>query len=187
MAAVSLAIIGKDNRPLYLREFVEDDAADDNTKFASMLDESALFGMSIPSDTTMFQCSARQEFILHAALDRFEQLAGPPPEVGWRQKPGSDGMFVGLLCPVVDGLRVYGYCTTTKVKFFIVVEDEALSKEQQVNADSDIKSLLQTIHRSYVEEMLNPFKDISAPINSRRFDEQITNHIAAFNQSDGMI
>ena len=183
MAAVSLAIIGKDNRPLYLREFVDEDDPGNNN---IMLDESALFGMSIPTDTSLFQCSARQEFILHAALDRFEQLAGPYPNWGWRSKPGADGMFLGLLCPV-ETFRVYGYCTTTRIKFFIVVEDEALSSEQQINADSDIKSLLKTIHRLYVEEMLNPFTDITGPIKSKRFDEQINYHIAAFNQSDGMI
>lgn len=110
---MSLAILGKNDEPLYLREFY---ATDDDERIA----EEELFGLpSHPDGTatddnkkkgsTVFDCSLRQQFILHAALDRFEQLSGPPPGFAWR-KPGvvgTDAMFVGLLCPV-EHLRVYG-------------------------------------------------------------------------------
>jgi hypothetical protein len=111
MAAISLAIIGKNNEPLYMREF-DDDAG--TTEHES---EEHLFGLSHAakdgkvsrSSIGGFDCSIRHQFILHAALDRFEQLSGPPPGLGWR-KPGvsgTDGMFVGLLYPVEE-MRVYG-------------------------------------------------------------------------------
>ncbi|KAG7345112.1 Sedlin [Nitzschia inconspicua] len=188
MAAVSLAIVGKNNQPLYLREFVPEVGA--------FPDESVLFGLSqslppLPPPTTfrngIFQCSLKQEFLLHAALDRFEELSGPPPGYGWRNRPGADGMFMGLL-GVVDELRIYGYCTTTKIKFFLIVEDEALSKQQQKNADEDIKNLLKSLHQLYVEDLLNPFKSLDdLTILSERFEAQLLNYIAAFNQSEGMI
>ncbi len=96
-----------------------------------------------------------------------------------------DGMFVGLLAPMEE-LRVYGYVTTTKVKFILVVEDDAVP-EAQPNVDSEIKNLMKQLHELYVQEMLNPFRDVTAPISSKRFDEQIQNYVATFNQSDGMI
>jgi hypothetical protein len=111
MAAISLAIIGKNNEPLYMREFSDDTGTTEN------LSEENLFGLPAAkngngSSIGGFECSIRHQFIHHAALDRFEQLAGPLPGVGWR-KPGvsgTDGMFVGLLCPVEE-MRVYGeYC-----------------------------------------------------------------------------
>lgn len=52
----------------------------------------------------------RLQFILHDALDRFEQLEGPPPGYAWRTGSGvsgADAMFVGLLQPVEE-LLVYG-------------------------------------------------------------------------------
>lgn len=190
MAAVSLAVVGKNNEPLYLREFVGE-VGDD-----VIPDESALFGLDPSSPAAdaaaaFSSCSLRQEFLLHSALDRFEELAGPPPGYGWRnqnQKSGAEGMFMGLLCPV-DELRIYGYCTTTKVKFFLVVEDEALAGRQQGSADEDIKNLLRNVHKLYVEEMLNPFKSLAedATILSKRFDQKVQGYVATFNQSEGMI
>jgi len=91
MSVVSLAIVGKANTPIYLKEFLEG--------------EEDPFGQSSAS------CSLKQQFILHAALDRFEQLSGPPPGCAWREKEhrGDTAMFAGLLCPVED-MRVYGEC-----------------------------------------------------------------------------
>jgi hypothetical protein len=109
MSVISVAIVGKNNEPLYMKEF--------SNNFGSNIEEEELFGFTTSHDepeneiVTLAdsQCSIRQQFILHAALDRFEQLAGPPPGFGWR-KPGvsgSDGMFVGLLYPI-EQMRVYG-------------------------------------------------------------------------------
>lgn len=193
MAAVSLAIVGKDNKPLYMREFIEE--------IGAVPDEAALFGLestttlnarnssntSSLSSAPKFPCSLKQEFLLHAALDLFEELAGPPPGYGWRNRKDASGMFVGLLNPE-DEVRVYGYCTTTKIKFLLVVEDEALSEGQQSNADADIRTLLRNIHQLYVEDMLNPFKDLEeSAITSKRFDNQVLNYVAAFNHSEGIL
>jgi Sedlin, N-terminal conserved region len=115
MAAVSLAIIGKDSEPLYIREFFNERS----THHDSIKSEEDLFGLPPTEGSTQDEadlsksvhCSLRQQFILHASLDRFEQLAGPTPGYAWRSQgvSGSDAMFVGLLCPIED-LRVYGKC-----------------------------------------------------------------------------
>ena len=108
MAALSLAIVGKNNEPLYMKEFRNDSVGD-------IVHEEEWFGLSLGLEgadgvqSHGFDCSIRHQFIFHAALDRFEQLAGPSPGLGWR-KPGTSGtdaMFVGLLCPVEE-MRVYG-------------------------------------------------------------------------------
>ena len=103
MAAISLAIVGKNFEPLYMREFIEE---------SEKMPEEELFGLS--STTQDYKNddksgSVRHQFILHAALDRFEQLAGPPPGTAWRKQnvSGTDAMFIGLLCPIEE-MRVYG-------------------------------------------------------------------------------
>jgi hypothetical protein len=109
MSAVSLAIIGKSNEPLYLKEFFRD--ASSSGKSEEVISEEELFGLPPPSTPRHVDCSMRQQFLLHDALDRFEQLAGPHPGYAWRAPgvSGTDAMWVGLLCPVED-LRVYGAC-----------------------------------------------------------------------------
>lgn len=114
MTAVSLAIVSNRNEPVYIKEFFhEAPSAGDDLPF-----EEELFGLPAPFENTeessalpkRTECSLRQQFILHAALDRFEQLDGPPPGYAWRKQgvaSGADAMFLGLLCPVED-MRVYG-------------------------------------------------------------------------------
>ena len=107
MTAISLALIGKNNDPLYLRDFDEKSSRD------LLSEEEELFGLSPREHSTTRSggpsCSLRQQFLLHSALDRFEQLAGPPPGCAWRAQgvTGTDAMWVGLLCPVED-MRIYG-------------------------------------------------------------------------------
>jgi Sedlin, N-terminal conserved region len=43
------------------------------------------------------------------------------------------------------------------------------------------------IHQLYIEDLLNPFKEIGSSIASQRFDERVEKLVASFNQSDGMI
>jgi hypothetical protein len=115
MTAISLAIVGKSSEPLYIKEFFDEGSSNE----ADLLSEEELFGLPAPNENNNESslssskkhpdCSLRQQFILHAALDRFEQLDGPPPGYAWRVPgvSGADAMFVGLLCPVED-MRVYG-------------------------------------------------------------------------------
>jgi hypothetical protein len=116
MTAISLAIVAKSSEPLYIKQFFDKGSSNED----DLVSEEELFGLpahpenSNESSSPNKQhpdCSLRQQFILHAALDRFEQLDGPPPGFAWRSPgvSGADAMFVGLLCPVED-MRVYGEC-----------------------------------------------------------------------------
>ena len=186
MSAVSLAIIGKGNEPLYLREFCGSEQDDD----------AALFGLGGGNATATQRnsdtgCSLRQEFILHAALDRFVQLNGPPPGFAWRHYtaasaqqhapvPGtavnadSDPQFVGLLGPWED-LRLYGWMTTTQIKFLVAIQDAEI--------DGDVVGLLRRLHQTYVEYRLNPLGQLTGPIQSKRFDEKVRQTIESYNRS----
>lgn len=133
MSALSLAIIGKNNEPLYLKEFRE-------VGFPLVVDDETLFGLSMRSHQDEksskdwsggFACSSRYQFIMHAALDRLEQLAGPPPGYGWRKSStiaGTDAMFVGLLQPMEE-MRVYGmFQFGTEISCVSQSENEILKK-----------------------------------------------------------
>jgi hypothetical protein len=127
MAAVALSILGKSNEPLYLREFRNGGAS------AARVSDEELFGLpppvpcdggssrkldrppgaaatsrATPGEAGAIDCSVQLQFVLHAALDRFDELAGSSG-YAWRAPgdTGTDAMFVGLLKPV-DNLRVYG-------------------------------------------------------------------------------
>lgn len=180
MALVSLTLIGKENVPLYAREFT----ADANTKYhveGQLAFEDEFFGKSgLDCD-----CSLRQQFLLNAALDRFEELAGPQAMMRWRTpgSTGSDAMWVGLICPVEE-FRVYGYLSTTKIKFLAVVEDSILPDQiqQQQSQEAKLKALFVNLHNLYVEYRLNPFSDVNCNIiTSKHFDEGVTRICNAYN------
>jgi hypothetical protein len=142
----SIAIISKSNIPIYMKELfphAAHRARQEDCDGGNLIeDERGLFGLpppahraATPEDNAsgpkdqphmLKECSIRQQFILHEALDRFEQIAGPTG-YGWRQQqvptPNegrsnetldddrilNDPMFVGLLYPI-ENYRVYGMC-----------------------------------------------------------------------------
>jgi Sedlin, N-terminal conserved region len=275
MAAVSLAIIGKNNEPLYMREFFFNDDNLHNSSAAGLIPtEEELFGICITGKqqdkqneneennnaTTTFTatvaaaaaastsfttttkssfsahgCSLRQQFLLHAALDRFEELSGPPPGFAWRRRNNTTAAnttttatavvvsptfnanantntsasaaaaadaFVGLLCPLEE-FRVYGFMTTTRVKFLLTIREDVNIIVNHPNDNNPnivattttttmtmdeyleriVKGLFIELHQIYVEYALNPFSPFftSGPIISQRFDNQVLHRIHAYN------
>ena len=181
MSAVSLGIIGKGNEPLYLRDF----------SGATTVDDAALFGLTSDEDggtTSSFSptstISLRQEFILHAALDRFVQVNGPPPGFAWRHNvtptTTDDPQFVGLLGPWEDWL-VYGWMTTTQIKFLVALQDNGEDTKQNA------AGLLRQLHKLYVEYRLNPLGPLTGPIVSKRFDEKVRQTIEGYNNQQRMV
>eukprot|EP00565_Helicotheca_tamesis_P000515 CAMPEP_0185726528 /NCGR_PEP_ID=MMETSP1171-20130828/2489_1 /TAXON_ID=374046 /ORGANISM="Helicotheca tamensis, Strain CCMP826" /LENGTH=218 /DNA_ID=CAMNT_0028394907 /DNA_START=10 /DNA_END=663 /DNA_ORIENTATION=- len=210
MALVSLAVIGKDNEPLYLRDFVlsksveeevqRDENIDAETDLGptsplpktSSSEESLLGGKSEEEDDPFGfftqelppneSSSLRHQFMIHAALDRFEELTLVGDGRGWRT-PGSIGtnaMWVGLLCPIEE-MCIYGYLTNTSIKFIAVIEDTH-DKQQQQSRESDLKNLFEILHDYYVEHTLNPFSKIRAKISSKRFDDGVSKSVGLFNK-----
>lgn len=72
--------------------------------------------------------------------------------------------------------------TTTKILFLVIVQDDA-STSGENNEEHLIQGLLANLHRLYIADLQNPFKDLSNPnITSERFDQGVQKLIGSFNQ-----
>ena len=185
MAAIGLAIIGKNNVPLYVREFLSpNDPLDGGGDEAA-----ALFGLkqhrpSLPATRGGEAASERCWFVLHAALERLEQLT---KTLDGKKKTSQN--FVGLLLPLEE-TRVYGYLTNTHIKFVLIVEEEGPSVAE-TDATAEAQQLLEEIHELYVREVMNPFNSGNNGAGqgsvsnhfSQKFDERIQKHFAIFNSN----
>lgn len=182
MAAIALAIIGKNNEPLYVGEFLPEHESQ------NIQDEAALFGLkpfSAPQEV-----SSKCWFSLHAALDRLDQLT---KTLDGKKKMITSGdhknnNFVGLLLPFEES-RAYGYVTNSQTKIVVFIEDEGPNESETMG--SDTRQLLEEIHELYVREVMNPFHNYAASSTgnetasnklSGKFNERIRKHIANFNQ-----
>eukprot|EP00591_Stephanopyxis_turris_P013341 CAMPEP_0195520848 /NCGR_PEP_ID=MMETSP0794_2-20130614/17581_1 /TAXON_ID=515487 /ORGANISM="Stephanopyxis turris, Strain CCMP 815" /LENGTH=191 /DNA_ID=CAMNT_0040650283 /DNA_START=42 /DNA_END=617 /DNA_ORIENTATION=- len=184
MALVTLALVGKDNEPMYMRDFGKIEETGDDRSDSADDDPFGFFSTNEKNRKgSMKESTLRNQFIVHSALDRFEELTGPTSGNRWRTPgaTGSDAMWVGLLCPIED-LRVYGYLTNTNIKILAVLEDTFEPGQQQQARESTLKTLLANVHVLFVEYILNPFTNIKkSRIVSARFDEGVCNFVSAFN------
>lgn len=227
MALVSIGIVGKDNEPLYLCDFVG--GKNNNRNDKGNENEDCINNPASPEEdhdddpfgffhnnsnksnvplVSFHDCSLHFQFILHASLDRLEEMTAPGQR--WRTPgaTGSEAMWVGLLCPV-ENYRVYGYLTTTNIKILAIMEDYGVMMSDGLNynngvsgggmdlgdnginnnssgdgsRDGDLKALFAKVHGMYVEYTLNPFTKIKAPIVSNRFDTGVHNVVSGFNNS----
>ena len=169
MAALSLAIVGKDNAPIFTKDFVppEDDCSWDEAYM--------LFGVehndSQPSSSTSSSASWKHQFGYQKALDRLEQWTIQPD--GKKKLPHHKN-FVGVLVPLEEKL-VYGYLTNTHIKLLIMVED---TFEDSHNAAASIRKLLEELHELYVRDTMNP---LSGDGVSTTLDRAIHRCVTNFN------
>jgi hypothetical protein len=115
MALQCLAIVGKANEPLYLRDIV---ATDEQSRNQDEEKKDDVFGFSeaVANDSL----SLRHEFMMHASLDLLEESIGLQPR--WRGQSKSNTKWIGLLCTMEESC-IYGYVTSTNVKFLAMVVD----------------------------------------------------------------
>lgn len=178
MAAVALAIVDKNNTPLYVREF--DDGGDGDNGFA---DEGVLFGLGpMQQQQSSLNAAASSEcwFALHASLDRLDQFT-IAAETGKKNHPKDN--FTGLLSPLGNGTRVYGYLTNTNTKFLLIIEDDNDAEA----TTAEVKRLFGYLHEMYTQEVMNPFSRVSSATEqrlSKKFDQRVQQHIASFNQAE---
>mmetsp|Transcript_10964 Transcript_10964/g.23722 ORF Transcript_10964/g.23722 Transcript_10964/m.23722 type:complete len:202 (-) Transcript_10964:193-798(-) len=194
MALVSLAVVGRDNEPLYLRDFVTNHPADaavdlrddatDTERQQQQNDDDAFGFFNSEGRGANDSCSLRHQFIIHAALDRFEEMTGSSSGGRWRTPGavGNNAMWVGLLCPIEE-VRVYGYLTNTGIKFLVLVEDEddGQDSNQTSARDKDLKAFMVLLHDLFVEYTLNPFSKLRGKISSNRFDVGVQKYVQALN------
>jgi len=63
------------------------------------------------------RCTLNHQLIMHSALDTFEEAI-----LQQKNKLGRNKSWYGKLCRI-DNVRVFGYMTSTKIKFMVGVED----------------------------------------------------------------
>ena len=181
MSLFSVAVLSKDNRPLYLKEFngssgsasVEGSSRSGDTLTSSddlfdLAREASTLSVSSTSTSSAGgarsagplnagigqSCSIDQQFILHAALGRLEQLTEPKGQgSAWRfgrpNQLGHEAMWVGLVGHV-DDVRLYAYVTTTKVKIIVACEDTSLPGQAEQGRAHDVALKNLMVSKSHV-------------------------------------
>lgn len=157
---LGIAVLGKNNEPLYLRncrtQSAETENGDDPLDLCSMTSE---IHSSLPLE---------DQIVMHAALDCFEEKTernanGQMPTIK-KQGSSSAPHWVGLLLTLGRN-AVYGYVTATNIKFFTLVEANTDAKA--------IHTFLKSVHASYIEYIMNPFFTTKGGIQSSTFDAKI--------------
>ena len=62
---------------------------------------------------------------------------------------GQGDSYLGFLAPI-DDFQIFGYCTSTQIKFVAVADDRLVAPEGAWRA------FFAAVHSAYVEYMLNP-------------------------------
>jgi len=181
MSLQCLAILGSKNEPLYIcASGPTEDENDHNTdgkNDASAISQQAedvfgFFGDNDDDDDASKQeaaksgfikipASIRHEMMIHAAIDRIEELLGSHRKITWKRfQRGSH--WIGQICPMEE-YDIYGYVTTSDVKFLALLERDGIVPVKK-RKEVDIKILFTAIHDCYVRYTLNPFSKIRGKI-----------------------
>lgn len=206
MSLVTLAIVGKDDAPLYLRDFDCDDHENHSPSIATATQQQQReksmrndFGKEEEEDTFGFfetntknmneSSSLKHQFVMHSALDRCEELVFPDPGGATTSTTrissiGPNSMWIGLLGSIGE-TKVYGYMTTTKIKLMASIEDSGDNGSKHFAREAGLKALFGNMHKLYIEYRLNPFSKITdnTKISSRKFDDGMTQLVNEFNNT----
>ncbi|CAF1187191.1 unnamed protein product [Rotaria sordida] len=106
-------------------------------------------------------------FLIHASIDILDD------KVNQLTKPTSDrdarDFYLGLLYPVEE-YKIYGYVSSTRVKFILIFEHSTSISLK----DQDIKLLFQRLHQAYIDSVSNPFYVPNTQLKSKRFEQVVT-------------
>lgn len=164
-----LAVVGKNNEPLYLYgcNSQEADAADDTFGFDSIHKQQP--GRSL---------SYQHQLVLFAALDHLQDTIYFPNRTACQmpiiKQPHKEiPHYVGKIWQDDDQgdegnnrRAVFGYVTATNVNFLVLVDN-------QVKEDC-VQVLLQKLHAAYIRYLLNPFTNTKGYIlESPSFDRAV--------------
>jgi len=171
-----LGVIGKSDEPLYLRDFVETNSLSEE-KESTIEDEDKPFVFFSEMNK---RCTLNHQLIMHSALDTFEEAI-----LQQKNKLGRNKSWYGKLCRI-DNMRVFGYMTSTKIKFMVGVEDfehgDNQWKKSSLEIEAGLKEFFCGVHELYVEYALNPFSELKKKkINSHRFSTGVSHLVQSFN------
>lgn len=182
MSLVSLAIVGKDNTPLYLRDFTPTScmtgtATKNNNSLNDGQRNLSYFWMQDDqhqSDGSVIflnhSMSLENEFIMFAALDLFEDAASSAE---------IKSMWIGYIGSMND-YKIYGYLTATKIKIMVSITQE---NEEEFRREAGLKSLFSDVHNMFIQYTLNPLNSLLTEIKSSRFDRALTDIVNEYTET----
>ena len=159
MSLIGLAIIGRQNEPLYLcdgarilkeRELeIARDIGVESAPSPSAQEspDESVDPLGIAGLTTGGGLGASLNFgnrlLIHSALDQLEESivtteVGLPVPI----RGAANGGYLGVLSKVDEEKWVYGYITATNIKFLVLTESSA--------KEAEIRNVLSDIHEQYV-------------------------------------
>lgn len=229
MSLLGIAIIGKSNEPLYLcdctRLHLRDDDNNANdvstnippsttTKDAEQ-DDDDLFGF-LEASASLGQRQSlplERQFMMHAALDRLEELIGakskPDGTMPLRRRPSNhhfrrssssnlmlssanNAHWLGLLTVQDGDCAVYGHVVVaTNLKFLALVQSSSpngcvVAGPPSPKTAAAVKKLLASLHDNYIDYLMNPFSNIrGGSIDSPRFDASVRETVANYEREAG--
>jgi len=147
--AVCVAVIGKDNGPMFFR-----------TRQSSINELQYHFIVSSALDIIEERVQSSNKSILPGGL------SNPVASEMTRE------LYLGVLTAQED-YKVYGYTTNTKIKFVIVIEETSTPLRE-----NDIRMMFRKLHGAFCDLMSNPFYLPGSEIKSKRFNDAVNSIVA---------
>ena len=156
MSIVCVAIIGKENDPLYIRTWLEN------------VDVPAPLPGQIAADPSL-----KFHYHVHTSLDVIEERVNPHRRVvgaALSNAAAAGELYLGQLFSVEE-YRLFGYITNTKIKFVVVVHETAA-------ADISLRQWCRDLHGLYISTLCNPFFQLNSSLNAHpTFDFNVQKHV----------
>ncbi|CAJ1942858.1 unnamed protein product [Cylindrotheca closterium] len=176
MALQCLSILGSKNEPLY-------SCSPPKIRLAEASEpEGDLDGFGFLESMEGNDKAIHHEFMIHAALDRLDEVLGSPKNYQIPKHLRSSH-WMGSLC-VMEDCEIFGYVTPSNIKILALVKRDDIMPLQKRN-DSDVRMLFKVVHDCYVRYTLNPFTTIRSKIEKpcQNFEKGINMAIKKYNDT----
>ncbi|XP_023949362.1 trafficking protein particle complex subunit 2-like protein [Bicyclus anynana] len=145
--AVCVAVIGKDNSPLYIGGIGNDPNADNELS---------------------------RQWLVHTALDALEERLSTTNNSNTNSSTNTAradlrDLYLGLLYST-DTHKIYGYVTNTRIKLVLVTSSTSPGSNIR---DAEVRTALRRLHALYADAICNPFHLPGDQITSLKFDKQV--------------
>ncbi|XP_045455915.1 trafficking protein particle complex subunit 2-like protein [Melitaea cinxia] len=146
--AVCVAVIGKDNSPLYIGGIGNDSSTENELS---------------------------RQWLVHTALDALEERLTTTSGNNTNTSTNATrtdlrDLYLGLLYST-DTHKIYGYVTNTKIKLVLVTSSTSPSGSNI--RDAEVRTALRRLHALYADAICNPFHLPGDQIVSQKFDKQV--------------
>ena len=138
MSIDAICIIGRDNDPLYFQSYNISNNGENVAATESMDNNDSTI---LEPDPDFYL-----RLLMYSALDLVEERSR-----GLAEK----NVYLGQLC-TGDQRKVYGFVTTTSIKFMVALTDEG-NDGKGILQDSTMRDFFRNIHGIFVDTMSNPF------------------------------